>query len=175
MDTWSGFYSVIGTAAAALLGLLFVVISVNALGTLGPGREVSRRLAEQAFQNYLVVLMTSLLALMPGISRATFGMVTLFAIAILVVWVFIRIYQVMTGPDRLDMRLSTMRRHLPSLIGFGLITYAAVTMALTPRDERINFASGAIVLLFAATAVSWQFLAAIAGAEPYRGRDDRSN
>ena len=165
METWSGFYTVIGTAAAALMGLLFVVISVNAPETLGPGRDNSRRLAEQAFQNYLVVLMASLIALMPGISRGTFGMVTLMVIAVWILWVFIRLYQVMAAPGGMAARISNLRRHLPSLIGFGLITYAAATMALTPDDERINFASGTIVLLFAATAVSWQFLSAIAQAE----------
>ena len=172
METWSGFYTVIGTAAAALMGLLFVVVSVNAPETLGPGRDNSRRLAEQAFQNYLVVLMASLIALMPGISRGTFGMVTLMVIAVWILWVFVRLYQVMTAPDGMAARISNVRRHLPSLIGFGLITYAAATMALTPDDERINFASGTIVLLFAATAVSWQFLSAIAQTEAKEKRHD---
>ena len=172
METWSGFYTVIGTAAAALMGLLFVVISVNARETLGPGQETSRRLAEQAFQNYLVVLMTSLLALMPDISRGTFGEVTLMVIAVWTLWVFIRLYQVMAAPDRIAARLSNLRRHLASLIGFGLITYAAAAMALTPDDQRINFASGTIVLLFAATAVSWQFLGAIAQAEAKEKKHD---
>ena len=165
METWAGFYTVIGTAAAALMGLLFVVISVNAPETLGPGRDVSRRLAEQAFQNYLVVLMSSLIALMPGISRATFGMVILMVIAAWVLWVFIRLYQIMAAPGEAAERLSNLRRHLPTLIGFGLVTYAAITMAMTPDDERIIFASGSITLLFAATAVSWQFLGAVAQAE----------
>src|ERR1700744_3437473 len=97
METWAGFYTVIGTAAAALMGLLFVVISVNAPETLGPGRDVSRRLAEQAFQNYLVVLITSLLALIPGMSRSLFGTNTLAAITVWLIWVFIRIYQVLSG------------------------------------------------------------------------------
>ncbi|HEY2835802.1 MAG TPA: hypothetical protein VGI89_04470 [Rhizomicrobium sp.] len=133
---------------------------------------MSRRLAEQAFQNYLVVLMASLIALMPGISRSTFGMVTLMVIAVWILWVFIRLYQVMAASGGMATRISNLRRHLPSLIGFGLITYAATTMALTPDDQRINFASGTIVLLFAATAVSWQFLGAIAQTEAKEKRYD---
>ena len=165
MQAWSTFYSVIGTAAAALMGLLFVVISVNAPETLGPGRDVSRRLAEQAFQNYLVVLIASLLALMPAMSTRTFAWVVLAVIAIWIAWVFIRIYQVLAGPGHLDTRLSNVRRHVPSLIGFGLVTYSALDMTLTQDDEHHLFASGTIVLLFAATAVSWQFLGAVAMAE----------
>jgi hypothetical protein len=165
VEIWAGFYTVIGTAAAALMGLLFVVISVNAPETLGPGRDMSRRLAEQAFQNYLVVLMTSLLALMPAISRTTFGAVTLMVIAAWIFWVFIRLYQVLVEPGSVATRISNLRRHLPTLIGFGLVTFAAGTMALTPQDERYMFAGGSITLLFAATAVSWQFLSAVALAE----------
>jgi hypothetical protein len=54
---------VISSASAALLRLLFVSISINAPATLGEGQDHSRRLAEQAFQNYLAVLMVAQLAL----------------------------------------------------------------------------------------------------------------
>jgi len=56
MQAWSQFYAAMAGASAALLGLLFVVVSINAPAALGPEEAVSRRLAEQAFQNYLTVL-----------------------------------------------------------------------------------------------------------------------
>ena len=67
MHDWFTFYAVIGAASATLTGLLFVALSMNAAVALSRGPEGSRRLAEQAFENYLAVLMVSLLALFPDI------------------------------------------------------------------------------------------------------------
>jgi hypothetical protein len=49
MQIWSGFYTVIAGAAATLLGLLFVAVSINATAILNEADGNSRRLAEQAF------------------------------------------------------------------------------------------------------------------------------
>jgi hypothetical protein len=170
LQAWSGFYTVIGGASAALLGLLFVAISVNAEATLGPGRENATRLAEQAFQNYMVVLMVSLLALYPEISISTYAKVALFVTAVWIVWVFVRLYQVIASSTGMGMRMVSLRRHLPTLIGFGILIVSATRMALYSQDERDWFASATIVLLFAATTVSWQFLTGLAKAEAQSGK-----
>jgi hypothetical protein len=49
MQLWTQFYAAIGSASAALLGLLFVAVSINASAAFGPDEAVSRRLTEQAF------------------------------------------------------------------------------------------------------------------------------
>jgi hypothetical protein len=53
-------------------------------------------LTEQAFQNYLAVMMVSLLALFPGITMETFGVVTLTVTASWSLFVAIRFYQAIT-------------------------------------------------------------------------------
>jgi hypothetical protein len=73
MQGWLGFYAVTAGAAATLMGLLFVVVSINGAAILGGGHHHSRRLAEQAFQNYVAVLVVSLLALFPDLSNTQFG------------------------------------------------------------------------------------------------------
>ena len=168
MQAWTAFYTVIGGASAALLGLLFIAVSVNAAAAMGPGQEHSRRLAEQAFQNYLVVLMVSLLSLFPEISIPTFAMVTLFVTA---VWIPLGVRAALAGdrqPGSLGFRLLQLRRHLSSLIGFGMLTGAALRMAINGEDERNWFAAAAIVLLFAAITVSWEFLIGLARTEARR-------
>ena len=93
MQAWAEFYTATAAASAALLGLLFVVVSINAPAALGPEQAVSRRLTEQAFQNYLAVLMVSLLALFADIRTPVFGGVTLASTAMWSIWVFIRFGQ----------------------------------------------------------------------------------
>jgi hypothetical protein len=65
MQTWASFFAATGGASATLLGLLFVAISVNVSATLGPQEPLTRRLAEQAFHNYLIVMLLSFLGLFP--------------------------------------------------------------------------------------------------------------
>jgi hypothetical protein len=70
MQGWLEFYAVTAGAAATLLGLLFVAVSINATVILGEAREDSKRLVEQAFQNYLAVLLVSLLAIVPALTTS---------------------------------------------------------------------------------------------------------
>jgi hypothetical protein len=60
MQVWFGFYAVAGGAAATLMGLLFVAVSINAAAILNEARGHLQRLAEQAFQNCATVLLVSL-------------------------------------------------------------------------------------------------------------------
>ena len=166
MQTWSEFYAVIGGAAAALLGLLFVVVSMNAAATLGVGRASSKRLAEQAFQNYLAVMMVSLLALIPQMSTATFGSVTLCVIAVWAAWVLVRFYQTLTSAEDHEPRLAALRRHFSTVVGFGILIFTASRMAMKLANDLNLFAAGTIVLLFSATLVSWELLGRIAKAAP---------
>ena len=68
MQAWFNFYAVLGTSAAALMGLLFVATSLNAAAALTGGPQGLRGLTQQAFENYLAVLMVSLLALFPDMA-----------------------------------------------------------------------------------------------------------
>jgi len=170
MQAWFQFYSVIGGAAAALLGLLFVAISLNAAHTLGPGHDNIRRLAEQAFHNYLTVLMVSLLALFPQMDRQTFSLVILSVTGLSAIFGVVRFYQTLFRPTPGESRLFMLRRHLSSLIGFTILVVAALRMGLSNEDERSLLASGIIVLLFSATMVSWIFLTRVArtgGSRPH--------
>ena len=162
MTSWFQFYAVIGAAAATLTGLLFVAVSMNAVVALSRGPTGSRRLAEQAFENYLAVLMVSLLALFPDLSLVSFGRITLLVTASWTVWVGVRLYQAAAKPSVHETRLVATRRHVSTLIGFGLLVYSAGRMAFTGRDMRDTFASATLVLLFSATEKAWGLLNRIA-------------
>jgi hypothetical protein len=162
VQTWSGFYAVVGTAAATLMGLLFVAVSMNAAAVLTQTDDPARGLAEQAFQNYLTVLVIALVSLFPDITMRTFGLVILGLTALSSVWLLIHFHQALTRPRGGDSRLRALRRHFSSLIGFGMMIYAAVRMALRVGDSHEWLGAAAVVLLVSATTVSWELLARIA-------------
>jgi len=166
MHAWAEFYTATAAASAALLGLLFVVVSINAPAALGPQEKVSRRLTEQAFQNYLAVMMVSLLALFADIRTPVFGGVAIAATAMWSIWVFIRFGQTMFHRGERRGWILAMRRHLSSLIGFTMLLVAAVRMALGVGDNGSWMAASMLVLLFSSTSVSWELLARIAKREP---------
>jgi uncharacterized membrane protein len=166
MQAWFNFYAVIGASSATLMGLLFVAMSMNAAEALSRGPQGSRRLAEQAFENYLAVLMVSLLALFPDMSLITFGRITLLVTGTWTVWVVVRLYQAAAEPSVHETRLVTIRRHASTLIGFGLLIYSAGRMALDGNDMLNTLAAANIVLLFSATERAWGLLNRIAAARP---------
>src|ERR1700722_17831391 len=140
MQAWFNFYAVIGAVAATLTGLLFVAMSMNAAVALSRGPHGSRRLAEQAFKNYLAVLMVSLLALFPDMPLLVFGRVTLMVTATWTAWVLVRLYQAAAEPSVHETRWTALRRHLSTMIGFGLLIYAAARMAWNGADMRDTLA-----------------------------------
>jgi hypothetical protein len=162
MQPWTQFYATIGTAAAALLGLLFVVVSINISVALGPEESVARPLTEQAFQNYLTVMLVAFLALFPGITTTTFGMVALITSAASSVWVTVRFYQTLALHIRRRSWVYTLRRQVSSLIGFGILLVSAFRMALNWGTSYNWFAASTLILLFSATEASWGLLKRIA-------------
>jgi len=162
MQPWTQFYTTIGTAAAALLGLLFVVVSINASAALGPEESVPRPLTEQAFQNYLTVMLVAFLALFPGITTTTFGMVALITSVASAVWVIVRFYQTLAPYVRSRSWVYSLRRHVSCLIGFGILLVSAFRMALDWGTSYNWFAASTLILLFSATEASWGLLKRIA-------------
>jgi hypothetical protein len=164
MQTWTGFYTVTAAAAATLLGLLFVAVSMHATAIMGEGHEASKRMAEQAFQNYLAVILVSLLALFPQLQLRSFGLIALALTAVGDVWVLVRLIQALTRPHDREDWLPSLRRHFASLIGYALLFYAALRMSLGDSDSRNAFAVAVMVLVSSATVMSWELLIGLAKA-----------
>jgi hypothetical protein len=161
MEIWSGFYAVVGGATATLVGLLFVAVSINAAAILREEHASSRRLAEQALQNYLTVLSVALLALFPSLTLQELGLSTLGVTGLSVGWALMRLYQAVSK-SRDDGWRRRLRSHVASLLGFVMLTFAAARMAFDLGDSRTLLAAATIILLFSATRVSWQILLSIA-------------
>lgn len=66
LDSWHDFYLAVGSASAALLGLLFVGVSINLSAITAVQRVDLRARANLAFSNLLYLLGLSLVMLVPG-------------------------------------------------------------------------------------------------------------
>ena len=161
MQSWQQFYEMLGGAAATLLGLLFVSVSLNAETILGPAHKHSKRLAEQAFQNYLAVLLVSLLAAYPDMGPISFGSNLLWIAGIWGAWAISRALPALTElRDRPS--FGSARRYLATLTGFGVLVYGGWRMIAEKTYHADYIAVGAIVLLISATIVSWDLLIKLA-------------
>ena len=165
MQSWTPFFAATGGASAALLGLLFVAVSVNVSATLGPQEPLTRRLAEQAFHNYLIVMLLSFLGLFPAATPVNYGRVTAAVTLASCVWVVIRLSQALSPAHSRTVWVVAVRRHASSLLAFGLLSVSGICLALNWADAYRLLAGSALVLLFAATSVSWQLLSSIARRE----------
>jgi hypothetical protein len=106
-DSWHDFYLTAGAAAAALIGLLFVGISINLDEfTTDDGAGV-RILAEQAFANFVFVLVISLMVLIPDQDQASL------TIQLAIVGVL--------GTLRIIRRAITMRRRMEPSAGWRFV------------------------------------------------------
>jgi hypothetical protein len=164
MSPWFNFFEMAGGAAATLLGLLFVSASVNAKAILSDAHRSSRRLAEQAFQNYLVILIVSLGAMLPRPALWGFGDFILGTSAIWAVWVVIRMVEALREGARSGSPFKLARRYTASVIGFGMLVYSGADISFAHKDMLDYTAVGILVLLISATIVSWELLLSIAGA-----------
>jgi uncharacterized membrane protein len=165
MQAWGALYSVTAGAAATMLGLLFVAVSILG-GASGGMHKNSRIIAEQSFSNYLVVILISALALFPSLTPIQLGITALGLTAVRMIWAAIRMYAAAMEPFvEGSSRWKSLRRQLPSLVGFALIIIAAGRLVLGYGDPRTEFAAGVVMLLFAATSMAWELLLRISAAK----------
>ena len=73
IEPWHDFYTAISAAAATLVGLLFVSLSLNLKLVTGDEHAEIRALAAQTFANFIYVLILSLILLIPNPSSSSIG------------------------------------------------------------------------------------------------------
>lgn len=163
LHEWNAYYEIAGAAAATLLGLLFVSVSLNADLILAGERPQTKQLAQQAFQNYIAVLAVSLLFVCPRLDVETLGASLIMQATVLIVWVAFRLKKTLGMSDASFGRTHMWRRLMPSLLSYGLLILAGGK--LTRNFETSAFrlvAFSTIVLLISATVTSWDLLVRVA-------------
>jgi len=161
VQAWHDYFGMLGAAAATLLGLLFVSVSINADTILGASHKHSMHLAEQAFHNYVAAMILSLVAFYPGISNRSLGYVILCLSALYSVRLVIRLYKSVRTPLTVESRIGALRRYGATLGGFITLAIGGGEMAMDNQIQPV-VALGALSLLITATVISWELLVKVA-------------
>jgi hypothetical protein len=144
-DGWHEFYALLGTAAAALVALLFVAVSVGAIAMTPERAGGTRTFISPVVFHYSNILFLSLVALVPGQTPKLFGAiigVAAFGSLVYSIYTFVRV-------------LYSSMADLADRLAYGsmpVLVYAAglvvAWLLLTGRVETgLNVLAGAALLL----------------------------
>jgi hypothetical protein len=160
LGSWHDFYLAVGSASAALLGLLFVGVSISVSSLDETERlEIATR-ADLAFSNLLYLLGLSLVILMPGVEASTIA-ISFAVIAGLGLFRIVRRLRLFAGRARQPWpRWETLRRVTWTVLADLGVLWIALEVGTT-GDGRWLLATPIVVLVFllGAADVAWDLLA----------------
>jgi hypothetical protein len=170
--SWHDFFLASAGATAALLGLLFVGVSINLRAIAAAERVDVRARAGQAFVNLVLVLVISLIMLIadpdPGSIAFSLGLVAAFALF----RVIRNGYSVFRERGRLRAWLPTLRRIGWTVIADAVLAFTAWRIWSSDGTASViaNLAIVVFVLLIGAADISWEMLTEISQEDPAHGR-----
>lgn len=159
VQSWHDFYIAVGSASAALLGLLFVGVSINLSSIAAVERADLRTRANLAFSNLLYLLCISLIVLIPG-ADATSLAISFSAVA--AVGLFRnanRVIALIHGGTRSWKGFATLRWLSWTVVADLVLVYVAVSLASVGDPAALYYVTGVVfVLLIGAADVAWGLL-----------------
>jgi hypothetical protein len=158
LQAWHDFFLATAGASAALLGLLFVGVSIS-LNAIGLAERADlRATAEQVFANLLYVLAISLILLVPN-SDATGDSIALGAIAVVGTGRVIRNITTLRENANVALSRATLRRLGWTIAADLLLAYVAVRFWVAPDPKEMVFVMAAtLVLMLGAADTAWEML-----------------
>ena len=167
VGSWHDFYLAVGSASAALLGLLFVGVSIN-LSSLAMAKRIDLRTrADLAFSNLLYLLCVSLIVLIPG-ADATSLAISLAAVAgVGLVRIGRRVVALNRRRDGSWKNHATLRRVSWTVVADLVLLYVAASLAARSDAVPLYYATFVVfVLLIGAADVAWGLLVEESEAPP---------
>lgn len=154
---WQPFYSAVAAAAATLLGLLFVALSLNLDRLRGPDGLRHKRLARVTFTDLLYVLVLALVFLVPDQSPQGFALV-LAILALSRTQRFVAELRHQAADGSRAVLSKTFRDHAVTVVVF--VGLGLVSVAVLFGQPRALFGLVAIIatLFASASRSAWQLL-----------------
>jgi hypothetical protein len=162
---WHDFYALVGGAAAGLLGLLFVSVSLHLdVITKSVGNEV-RILSEQTFLSFIYVLLISMLFMIPYQNAAGLGL-PLLAMGVLAclrtAWTGVQFWRARQTPQHVLGGGYVLRRFIYPVVSYVGLTFVSLA-ALHGRVAALLWVLVVVlVLLLSATINAWQLMLLLA-------------
>jgi modulator of FtsH protease len=157
---WHDFFLAAAGASAALLGLLFVGVSINLAAISADERVDLRARAAQAFTNLVFVLVISLLLLIPDPDPSLFALSLALVAAFGLYRVALNAYSVIRERDRLQNAVATIRRIGWTVVADIVLAFTAWRLWATAGAAAVivNLVIVVFVLLIGAADISWEML-----------------
>jgi hypothetical protein len=170
VQVWHDFFMTAGGASAALLGLLFVGVSIHLDEVVH--RPDVRITARGAFQALIGVLTGSLMALIPRISDQAFGDALLgLGIAGILTTLWDGVH--MLGSDPLLGIRRALRRLGIRVAGLSMFMVAGATFLSVGAGRALIWLMVAVFLLFASSAqAAWDLIVEVAQAKAAAGAEE---
>jgi hypothetical protein len=164
---WHDFFLAAAGASAALLGLLFVGVSINLAAITGDERVDLRARAGQAFTNLVFVLVIALLMLIPDPDPRSIALALALVAGLGLLRVSQNLYTVFRGRTRFGGRLQTMRRIGWTAVADVVLIFTASRIWASADAAVIeNLVTVVFVLMIGAADVSWEMLVEVSREHP---------
>jgi hypothetical protein len=157
---WHDFFLATAGASAALLGLLFVGVSIN-LGTIAAAERADLRTrAAQAFSNLVFVVMVALVMLIPDPEPSMIALALAAVAALGLVRVGRNLLTILRARQRLGTLIPTLRRIGWTAVADVILAFTAWRIAETDGEAAVvsNLVAVVFVLLLGAADISWEML-----------------
>ena len=164
LEHWHDFFILAGTAAATMMGLLFVSLSLHIEVVVADRKAHLAVIAREAFANFLVVLLLSLLMLSHTQSQRSMGVALLMIGAVRLAQFGLRTARSL-GHDPREPKPSrgyVVLRFVMPLLSYLLLALAGVLALLGDPDGALGLATLSTILLIAdAARCAWDLLARV--------------
>jgi hypothetical protein len=167
VDAWHDFYVVAGTVGATLMGLLFVAVSLRLDTIADPTRPDLRSRANNGYEQFLYIVLFSLMFLIPDQSRSGLGIPLLAISAVRLLSLRQELRRVWaTGRGRLVDRRSAIWRFVVPAVCYAAVLVVSGGLLLVDWTGGLYWLVGVVTVLLANAAQNaWNLLLAVGFSE----------
>jgi hypothetical protein len=158
VNGWHDFYIMVGTAAATLVGLLFVSLALNADAIAHPVNADLRALAEQTFSTFLYILSFAIVFLIPNQVPLGLGLPLLFVGGFGLYSTIRHFLRTRPSHSRVWGTGNIARRFIIPLICFVVLILIAISVLLGKTGGLYWLIPVMIAFIIAATINAWDLL-----------------